>query len=186
MSAAAPKDLETPVANLDIGDPASLLARTRDLSRRLQEREEFYRSILESLGEGIIITDRESRILYVNSRVECLTGYSRGELIGAVSYEVLTPKEDWPEMRRHLKERLAGQESTYEHEHVRKDGERHWVSVRAMPCRNARGEIVGTIGLIACIKERKTLEFEMDYLKEELRGNYREIIGSSPALGKVL
>ena len=48
----------------ETGDPAALLARTQDLSRRLQEREEFYRSILESLGEGVIITDRESRILY--------------------------------------------------------------------------------------------------------------------------
>src|SRR5205823_12533770 len=60
---------------LDPGDPAALLARTQDLSRRLHEREEFYRSILESLGEGVVITDRESRILYVNSRMECLTGY---------------------------------------------------------------------------------------------------------------
>ena len=78
----------------DGGDPAALLARTQDLSRRLHEREEFYRSILESLGEAVIITDRESRILFVNSRIECLTGYSRSELIGAVSYEVLLPKEE--------------------------------------------------------------------------------------------
>jgi PAS domain S-box-containing protein len=159
----------------DAGDPAALLARTQDMSRRLQEREEFYRSILESLGEGVIITDRESRILYANSRIECLTGYPRAELIGAVSYELLSPKEEWPAMRRRLKERLAG-----------KEDERHWVSVRAMPYRNARGDIVGTIGLLSCIKERKTLEFENEYLQEELRGNYRAILGDSPALKKVL
>jgi len=175
---------ETPVE--EAGDPAALLARTQDLGRRLQEREEFYRSILESLGEAVVITDRESRILYANSRIECLTGYPRSELIGAISYEVLTPKEEWPAMRRRLKERLAGKEDTYEHEAIRKDGERHWVSVRALPYRNARGNIVGTIGLLSCIKERKTLEFENEYLQEELRGNYRAILGHSSALKKVL
>jgi PAS domain S-box-containing protein len=163
-----------------------LLARTQDLSRRLHEREEFYRSVLESLGEGVLITDRENRILYANSRIECLTGYSRSELLGAISHELLTPKNEWPAMRRRLKERLAGKEEEYELEHVRKDGERHWVSVRALPYRNAKGEIVGTIGLASCIKERKTLEFENEYLQEELRGNYRAIVGDSPALKKVL
>ena len=168
------------------GDPAALLARTQDLSRRLHEREEFYRSILESLGEGVIITDRESRILYANSRIECLTGHPPRELIGAISHELLAPKEEWPAMRRKLKERLAGKEENYEHEHIRKDGQRHWVNVRALPYRNARGEIVGTIGLLSCIKERKTLELENEYLQEELRDNYRAILGESPALRKVL
>src|SRR5262245_59862437 len=90
----------------DGGDPTVLLARSQDPHRRLQDREEFYRSILESLGEGVIITDRDSRILYANSRIECLTGHPRSELIGAISYELLSPKEEWPAMRRRLKERL--------------------------------------------------------------------------------
>src|SRR4051795_9432967 len=90
--------------DVDAGDPTALLPRTQDLSRRLHEREEFYRSILESLGEGVIITDRESRILYANSRIECLTGRPRSELIGAISYELFSPKEEWPAMRRRLKE----------------------------------------------------------------------------------
>jgi PAS domain S-box-containing protein len=184
MSTATASRNERPVP--ENGDPAELLARTQDLSRRLQEREEFYRSILESLEEGILITDRDSRILYANSRLECLTGHPRAELIGAVSYELLSPREEWPAMRRRLKERLAGRQASYELEHIRKDGGRHWVSVRALPYRNARGDIVGTIGLVSCIKERKTLEFENEYLQEELRGGNRAILGDSPALKKVL
>src|ERR1051325_8258196 len=101
---------------IEAGDPAALLAKSQDLGRRLQDREEFYRSFVESLGEGVIITDRESRILYANSRIECLTGYPRSELIGAISYEALLPKEEWPLMRRRLKDRLAGKEESYEYE----------------------------------------------------------------------
>ncbi len=156
--------------------------RAPTVTLRHLEREEFYRSVLESLGEGILITDRESRILYANSRVESLTGYSRVELLGAVSHELLTPREEWPAMRRRLKERLTGKEDEYELEHIRKDGGRHWVSVRALPYRTGRGDIVGTIGLLSCIKKRKTLEFENEYLQEEFRANYRAILGDSPAL----
>src|SRR5436189_1333144 len=113
MSTTSAPAREKPAATTDAGDPASLLARTQDLSRSLHEREEFYRSVLQSLGEGVLITDRENRILYANSRVEYLTGYARAELIGAVSYELLTPKEEWPAMRRRLKERLTGKEEEY-------------------------------------------------------------------------
>src|SRR6476659_9269160 len=132
---------------MEMGDPAALVGRPQNANRR----EEFYRSILESLGEGVVITDRESRILYANSRVECLSGRPVSELIGAISYEVLMPKEEWPAMRRRLKERLAGKEESYDYEVVRADGQRHWVSVRALPYRNSREEIIGTIGLVSCI-----------------------------------
>ena len=127
-TATAPRN-EAPAAAADSGDPTALLARTQDLSRLLQEREEFYRSVLESLGEGVLITDRENKILYANSRVECLTGYSRAELLGAVSHELLTPKSEWPAMRHRLKERLSGKEDEYELEHVRKDGENTYTYV---------------------------------------------------------
>jgi PAS domain S-box-containing protein len=153
---------------------------------RAQDREEFYRSVLESLDEGVIITDRDSRILYVNARAECLTGRPRAELVGAISYEAISVKEEWPKMRRRLKERLSGKEETYEHEQIQKDGARHWIAVRGLPYRNARGEIIGTIGLLSCIAQRKTLEFENEYLQEEVRSAYGAIIGESPALKKVL
>src|SRR2546426_12261877 len=107
MSNAPAPTNEKPAVTADSGDPASLLARTQDVSRRLQEREEFYRSVLESLGEGVLITDRDNLILYANSRVECLTGYSRAELLGSVSHELLTPKAEWASMRRRVKERLT-------------------------------------------------------------------------------
>ena len=168
------------------GDPAALLVCSRDLKRRFGEREEFYRSILESLGEGVIITDRESRILYANSRMECLTSRPRSELIGSLSHEAFAPKEEWPTWKKRHRERLKGNEENFELEYVQSDGQRHWVSVRALPLRNAKKEIVGTISLMSCIKDRKTLEHTNEYLQEELRGEYSSILGESPALKKVL
>ncbi len=165
--------------------PAVELARLRE---RLAEREGFYRAVLDSLGDGVLITDRESRVLYANAQAEQITGYGRDELMGAVSYELLTPRETWPVMRRRLQERLEGRVESYEHEHLRKDGTRHWVSVKAVPYRDAAGAIIGTIGTLSCIARQKSLEFENEYLQDELRsrGAFGAIIGESLALRKVL
>ena len=123
-------------------------------------REEFFRTVLKSLGEGLLITDDQSRIVYANSRLSELTGYSKDELIGRTSYEVLLPPEEWPRQRDRLTERLSGKCETYEHQIIRKNGQRHWVRVRATPNFNAAGKIVGTIGSLTCVEDKKALEFE--------------------------
>src|SRR5512143_2189130 len=79
-------------------------------------REEFYRTILDSLAEGVIITDDQSRILYANAGMEYMTGYKPDELLGRVSYEVLTPRKNWDKMRRRLRDRISGNAESYEHE----------------------------------------------------------------------
>src|SRR5688500_19621734 len=51
-------------------------------------------------------------------------------------YTTLFRSEEWPAMRRRLKDRLVGKEENYDHEIIRADGERHWISVRALPYRS--------------------------------------------------
>ena len=159
-----------------------------DLAARLSGREEFYRNVIESLGEGVLITDAEDRILYANRRVEEITGYTRAELIGANSIELLAPPETRDAMRQRLRDRLSGREEMYENEILRKDGGRRWVEVKAVPFRNAQCEIGGTIGTICCIERRKSLERENEYLLDEVRGeaDFGAIAGQSPALKNVL
>jgi len=64
----------------------------RALTGALSQREEFYRAVLDSLAEGVLITNADSRIIYSNAGVTALSGYSREELVGRVSYEVLSPR----------------------------------------------------------------------------------------------
>jgi PAS domain S-box-containing protein len=171
-----------------LAETSAQLASGKGLDRILGQREELYRTVLESLAEGLLITNAESRIIYANSRLEKITGYAREELINMVSYELLHPPEQWPAMRQRLEERLAGKSEDYEHEILRKDGSRQWIQVRATPYRNGLGEIIGTIGAISCLERQKSLERHNEYLLDEFRGEYNscDIIGRSPALRKVL
>src|SRR3954463_709455 len=128
------------------------------LANLFSQREEFYRAILDSLGQGVVITDAQSRIIYANRTMEELTGHTKNELIGSISYEILAPRRNWATMQRRLKERLSGKTEVYEHELMKKDGTVSWIQVKANPYRNAEGEIVGTVGTITCIDQQKSLE----------------------------
>src|ERR1700722_17881434 len=126
---------DAPTNSSSVPDPLGP-AETETLVRSQQlweasrgSREEFFRTILESIGEGLLITDDQSRIIYVNSQLAQLTGYTRDELLGRTSYEMLLAKEDWPRQQRRLGERLSGKCEVYEHQLIRKNGERTWVQV---------------------------------------------------------
>jgi PAS domain S-box-containing protein len=151
------------------------------------QREEFYRTILDSLSEGVMITDRQSRILYASARMNAISGYAPDELLGRISYEALSPRRNWGRMRRRLQERLAGLEEFYEHELIKKDGSMSWVAVRATPYRNASGEISGTVGALSCIDRQKNLEHENEYLRSEVRiaKGLDELVGASAALARI-
>jgi PAS domain S-box-containing protein len=152
-----------------------------------EEREGFYRTIVDNLAEGVVITAADDRILYVNSRMEEISGYAPDELIGRIGYEVLTPQKHWDRMRARLRERRAGSDENYDIEMIRKDGSRSWIRVSAKPYRDTAGKIRGTVGTVSCIDRQKNLERENEYLRDELRSaaGPEDLIGPSAGLARV-
>jgi len=57
--------------------------------RVLKERERWLSTILTSIGDGVISTDRESRVTFMNSVAEGLTGRRKDECLGRDLDEVL-------------------------------------------------------------------------------------------------
>ena len=172
-----------------IAELETLIQSQKSLETVLGRREELYRTVIESLAEGLLITNSESRVIYANSRVEEITGYSKNEIIGAISYQLLTPKDQWPAMEKRLKERLSGVTKILR----ARDFSQGWHAPlgvgqgHALP-EQLRGEIISTVSAISCIQLLKNLEFEKEYLLDQIKseGNFGDIIGSSPALCKVI
>jgi PAS domain S-box-containing protein len=157
------------------------------LTGLLQRRDAFFRSVLDSLPVGLLITNAQSKIIFVNEPLQEMTGYNHDELVGEVSYKMLLPPKEWPVMEARLQQRLEGKCEGYEHEIRRKDGTTHWVHVKAAPYYNAQGDIAGTIGALSCLERQKTLERENEYLRDKVgQPDICNIIGRSLSLAKVL
>lgn len=54
----------------------------RDANRRATEQREVFRVTLRSIGDGVITTDIEGRVTYLNEVAESLTGWSQTEALG--------------------------------------------------------------------------------------------------------
>jgi diguanylate cyclase (GGDEF)-like protein/PAS domain S-box-containing protein len=124
----------------------------------LRSSEARFRSVVESVGEGLLITDVDDIITYANPRITELTGYAEEEMIGRPVDEVILPPKRWPERVERNRERTAGFDERYEIRLKCKDGSSFWAEINATPYRDATGEIVGTLGAITDITARRRTE----------------------------
>jgi len=152
---------------IDVNGEAAVFSIVRDISdlkqaqEALRESEEHFRAVVESLNEVLIITDDDDLVRYVNPRVTELTGYESHDLVGRRAYELLVRPDQWPEMQERNGRRMQGHTETYELKIYRRDGSSFWAEVHASPHQNTSGEIIGTLGALTDISERRQLEAQL-------------------------
>lgn len=129
---------------------------------------EFSEIIVQSIGGGIVIEDAQGVIIYVNSMIETMLGYSREELIGQHWSKIVQPL--WLEkVEEEKKQRFQGVKGRYEVSMLRKNGTEVPVAVNATPLFE-NGEFAGVLMLFTDITEtkRRIAEAERDRLRGEL------------------
>jgi PAS domain S-box-containing protein len=124
-------------------------------NEELQKSENRFRAVVESLGEGVIITDIHDVILYVNSRMAEMCGYKPGELWGTQWFRLLLPEEEWIKVSQRTQKRLLGESERYECVLTRKDKSDFYAEVYATPFKDSSGVIVGTLSAITDVSQRK-------------------------------
>ena len=60
-----------------------------------EERLRFQAHLLDAVGQAIIATDLQGKILYWNRCAEQLYGWSEREAMGRAVHELLVPEESW-------------------------------------------------------------------------------------------
>ena len=132
--------------------------------RALRETNQFATEIIDNAGEGIVVYDRDLRYLLWNRFMEELTGLEAEKIVGRRATEL------FPHMReQHVDELLframegetvASPDIHYSVPGTSKSG---WISAVYRPHYDANGNIVGAIGLIRDITERKAAEQQIEY-----------------------
>lgn len=146
----------------------------------------FYRTALENLAVGVIITDSEDRIQHVNKLAAQITGYAPEEMFGKEARMLLGPRGNISISLAPVKDTPPDQLASFDAEVRRKDGNSHWIHVELTPYLNNEGQAIGRIAAITSIDLQKRLEMENELLQDEIRLNFGNIIGQSQILQKVL
>ncbi|MBX7143837.1 MAG: PAS domain S-box protein [Oligoflexia bacterium] len=128
-----------------------------------------FAQIIENLGEGIIFCDRDDRVALTNRRMSEMSGYSADEMLGNLVYELLLPEPEYDLIRNRTKRRLAGLSDQYEILLQRRGGARFWALITATPFFGSDGSIIGSLGAITDITERKQAEGALRKSEERLR-----------------
>jgi PAS domain S-box-containing protein len=127
----------------------------------LRASEARFRAAVETLGEGLVITDAEDVVAYVNSRMAQLSGYGAQEMVGRTVPALLVPEDEQAAYREHMLLRLQGMSEQYEISLRRKDGSRFWAEITATAFRAPDGRIVGTLGAVMDVTDRKRIQEEL-------------------------
>jgi PAS domain S-box-containing protein len=157
---------------------AATLARKR-AEEALRASEARYQRVVENIGDGLLMDDREGRVVFANDRFLELFGLERGDLDGLVLEDYVAPEHREALRDRHER-RMRGEEvpGVFEYEGVRKDGSRIWVEVRVSRIVE-NGETIGTQSALRDVTASKRSEQERRALEDQLRHVLKmEAVGS--------
>ena len=123
-----------------------------------EERLRFQAQLLDAVGQGIIATDLQGKIVYWNRCAQQLYGWSAREAMGRVVHELLVPEECREKAEGIMSRLRTGETWSGEFAVRRKDGTPLSVEVTDTPVRDDGGDLVGIIGVSTDITERKGAE----------------------------
>ncbi len=156
------------------------------LEKEIEESRDFFENILESLGHGLAVVDRDFRILMCNRAYAEMCEAGKHEIIGKRCYEVAHLK-DWPcpeekEACPVLEVFSTGSPARIVHEHRTKSGRKFYAEITAYPLRTNSGDINLVLEVMSDITERYELEKKLretgDFLNNIIKSSGDAIIAT--------
>jgi PAS domain S-box-containing protein len=135
--------------------PSSAAASAGTVERQL----ELLAAIARRTGNGVITTDSEGRIEWVNEGFSRLTGYSLSDSVGRRPGELLQGPDTSPETRAQIAAALrAGRPFDVVLLNYGKGGRQYWVRVEAEPTLDPQGRVTGYVAIETDVTEQRIAE----------------------------
>lgn len=165
----------------EAGQFAGLVSVGEDVTE-LRATEQRFQTLVETMGDGLTVVDKDGIITYVNSAFAELMEAEPEDLIGRPAVELAT--EDHRELLRdQLKRRLAGEGTpAYRMEYRTATGRTVPVLVSGSPLRGPDGAVMGAFGVITSLVELERAQREL-YRSERVT---RALLNASDDLAALL
>ncbi|MFM7407980.1 MAG: PAS domain S-box protein [Cuspidothrix sp.] len=157
----------------------------KEAEAALKASEQRYLTLASAAPVGIFRTDAQGSCVYVNQRWCELAGMSYESALGYGWENALHP-EDRPDIAAkwyHCAQ--TGEMFCLEYRFRQPDGTTYWVFGQSVQEKDANGTIIGYVGTVTDINERKRLEKEQQRLIAILEAS-TDYIGMSDAAGNIL
>jgi PAS domain S-box-containing protein len=144
------------------------LARTIAERERAERQIRLQASMLDAVGQGVIATDLQKKIIYWNNAATALFGWHREEVIGKNIMDIAVPQMAQQQADEIMHALFRGEAWTGEFPVRRKDGKVLDVIVTDAPVFE-EGHLIGVIGVFSNITERKRTEEALRESTAQLR-----------------
>lgn len=159
------------------GQIVAALALGSDITeqQRLQQQLAYQANLLSRISDAVIATDLENRITSWNHAAEAMFGWPEAEVLGRPIADVM-PTEFVGTSEREVY-RLLGEEGHWRGELriTRRDGSKVDVEAVGVPVRDAKGRVVGLVGVDRDITRRKEAEAKAARLLAELSASREQL-----------
>ena len=167
-------DYRTQVIHGADGAALALCGISTDITERkvtettLRELKELHESIVQTMNEGIVLTDTDGRVTFINAELAALLGRTPEELAGRSWLEFVSPDHQG-RARAADARRVAGKKDRYEIELQRRDGTRIPVLVSGTPRLDSlTGRFAGCLAVFTDLGDQKRAEQERQRLQDQL------------------
>jgi diguanylate cyclase (GGDEF)-like protein/PAS domain S-box-containing protein len=124
--------------------------------------------VAEMSRDAVIVTDRDSRIVWVNKAFTGLTGYSAEEAIGQIPGHLLQDeKTDQNAVARIRAALAAGTSAREELQNVSKFGRRYWVALSISPIADENGNVLRFAAISSDITARRQAQEDLARAQKE-------------------
>jgi len=143
------------------------------LAESLANSRELFETTLNSIGDGVLATDTQGRITFINPEAVRLTGWSRAEAVGQPLKQVLRIVEEsareeaespYDQVMRTGSAVVVQNHTTL----IRRDGSEVSIDDSGAPIRNAYGKVSGVVLVFRDITERRKSEAALELSHSEV------------------
>jgi len=136
---------------------------------RLRRIEQSFGAAIKSIGDGVIATDRQGAVTFLNPVAEILTGWRLGEAQRRPLEEVFPASTAPPDSAAGDSGTVAPEPLPRQTSLVARDGICRPIECTAAPIRNDAGETIGQVVVFRDISERRQREEELNRSRDQLR-----------------
>jgi PAS domain S-box-containing protein len=129
-------------------------------AREVAERLRLLGQAVSSLGEVIVVTDLEGRIIFVNEAIKTVFGYALPDALGKYAQFLWAPSTPRGQ-KRLVQEATAGGGWQGEVRGLRADGSEFPVALITGPVRDASGRAVALVGVVRDLTPEKALQAKL-------------------------